>query len=675
MYFQGALISFLIPILLPAAGVAQMDSSTLAPVVITATRTKTGIDRTPAAVSYLDKEQIRALNGRSVPEMLMSMAGVWMQKTGHAGGSPFIRGLTGNQVLQTIDGIRLNNATYRYGPNQYLSTIDPFTVDRVEVYRGVGGTLYGSDAIGGVVNILTTDPMFSTQKNELHGSLSAKWMSRSMEKTVSASLLYSTKNMIWEVRGSSSNFGDAYAANGKKQTPTSYNQGSFYSILKYRINNKQELVACYQQLAQQDVDLYDQVTQRGFSTSKIDPQKRQLIYLRWEADLHSAISDQLRVTLSRQVSTERRVRQRLQSSTVNYEYDHVLTYGLQAEMEKKLADNWKMISGIEVYADDVESSAFDQNTANNAIIVKRGLYATGSTMLALSAFHNQQFSLGRLDLTAGIRANKYRVKIPDPSFGDVLLQPFALAGQFGLLYHLNNKWKLTSTLSTGYRTPNISDLSSFGRFDFGTEVPSPNLKPEKSFSKEIGIKRVGQRSYAHLTAYHNTLNDLIDRVKSNYEGDTLINGERVYQKANRGKAVIYGVEAEFYTWINNSFKFLSHLTYTYGQNKTANEPIRRIPPAFGRLSGEYHKKSIFAALDWTFASAQDRLAGGDKSDHRINPKGTPGYGVIALRTGYHVKGISAEAGFENILDQAYRIHGSGIDGYGRHIWIRTSFRF
>ncbi|HLO83333.1 MAG TPA: hypothetical protein VK166_20360, partial [Chitinophagaceae bacterium] len=130
-----------------------------------------------------------------------------------------------------------------------------------------------------------------------------------------------------------------------------------------------------------------------------------------------------------------------------------------------------------------------------------------------------------------------------------------------------------------------------------------------------------------------------------------------------------------YTWINHSFRVISHLTYTYGQNKTANEPLRRIPPVFGRLTGEYHRNGFFAALDWTGAGEQNRLSSGDKSDHRINPKGTPGFGIISARLGYTYKFLSLEAGIENILDQAYRMHGSGIDGYGRCVWLRTSFRF
>jgi hemoglobin/transferrin/lactoferrin receptor protein len=653
---------------------AQEDSSSLIPVVITATRTTSTLEQTIAAVSLINRKQIFQQNSRSVPEMLMNLPGVWMQKTGHAGGSPFLRGLTGNQVLLMTDGIRLNNATYRYGPNQYLSTIDPFTTQRAEVFRGVAGTLYGSDAIGGVVNIITNDPRFVSGKGEVHGNVSAKWMSRDMEKTISSTISYNSRNISFEATGSFSDFGDVYAANSRKQTPSSYDQGSFFSKLKYRINDKQILTASFQQLAQQDVDLYDQVTQRGFAISKIDPQKRQLAYLRYEGLMKSFLADQVRVTLSRQVSTERRIRQRLNSTVTNVEYDQVTTVGAQAELEKKITKNWKMINGIDVYSDDVESSAFDA-TASGSVNPKRGLYADGSSMFALSAFSHHQLKFGRFDLTGGLRANQYSVNIPDTVFGEVTLNPFALAVDAGIMYNINDKWKLTAGLSTGYRTPNVNDLSSFGKFDFGTEVPSPDLEPEKSFNKEIGIKRVTENSYLHVTAYHNSLTDLIDRVRATYEGDSLINGDKVYTKANTGNAVIYGFEAEFSTWIATSFRLLSHLTYTYGRNETANEPLRRIPPVFGRLTGEYHRNNFFVAMDWTGAGEQDRLSSGDRSDHRIDPEGTPGWGIVSIRAGYSYRSLSVETGMENILDQAYRIHGSGMDGYGRCAWIRTSFKF
>ena len=107
-------------------------------IVITAQRTETSSFDRSESIGYLSKSQLNLLSPMSAPEALSNIAGVWMQKTNHGSGSPFIRGLTGYQTLLLVDGIRMNNSTYRSGPNQYLNTIDPLILSHVEVLRGGG---------------------------------------------------------------------------------------------------------------------------------------------------------------------------------------------------------------------------------------------------------------------------------------------------------------------------------------------------------------------------------------------------------------------------------------------------------------------------------------------------------------------------------------------------------
>ena len=101
----------------------------------------------------LDRRQVR-----SSPDALRYEAGVFVQQTAHGQGSAFIRGLTGQQTLLLFDGIRLNNSTYRQGPNQYFFTLDSQTIQSIQVLRGGGSTRGGSDALGGVVSFVTKDP-------------------------------------------------------------------------------------------------------------------------------------------------------------------------------------------------------------------------------------------------------------------------------------------------------------------------------------------------------------------------------------------------------------------------------------------------------------------------------------------------------------------------------------
>ena len=126
--------------------------------VVTATRVERELFNTPQAVTLIDPLEIEQTNAPSTPDLFDFATGVYIQKTNLGGGSPFIRGLTGKQVVILVDGVRLNNSFYRYGPHQYLNTIDPNIIERIEVVRGPASVLYGSDALGGTINIITRQP-------------------------------------------------------------------------------------------------------------------------------------------------------------------------------------------------------------------------------------------------------------------------------------------------------------------------------------------------------------------------------------------------------------------------------------------------------------------------------------------------------------------------------------
>ena len=99
--------------------------------------------------TIIDRRQLRERAPVDMFQAIEQEVGVLVQRTQRGAAAPFIRGLTGQQVLILVDGIRLNNATFRQGPNQYFNTIDPGMVERIEVLRGPQSVLYGADAIGG----------------------------------------------------------------------------------------------------------------------------------------------------------------------------------------------------------------------------------------------------------------------------------------------------------------------------------------------------------------------------------------------------------------------------------------------------------------------------------------------------------------------------------------------
>jgi outer membrane cobalamin receptor len=99
--------------------------------------------------SVVTREQLEQRLPRSAPDALQGEPGVYIQQTAHGQGSPYLRGLTGQQTVMFFDDVRVNNATFRQGPNQYFFTIDASSIQQLEVVRGSASTRYGSDALGG----------------------------------------------------------------------------------------------------------------------------------------------------------------------------------------------------------------------------------------------------------------------------------------------------------------------------------------------------------------------------------------------------------------------------------------------------------------------------------------------------------------------------------------------
>ena len=141
---------------------ALSDTSfhTLNELVVSAQRSQKSRFGTPESIDIQHEKTIRQRQDRTTPEALSCLPGVFIQKTNHGGGSPFVRGLTGNQTLLLSNGIRLSNATFRYGPNQYFNTIDGFGFQNIEVVCRSGSVQYGSDALGGAIQAFSRNVDF-----------------------------------------------------------------------------------------------------------------------------------------------------------------------------------------------------------------------------------------------------------------------------------------------------------------------------------------------------------------------------------------------------------------------------------------------------------------------------------------------------------------------------------
>ena len=647
-------------------------------VIVSASRADRAASEVPRSTVGVPRAALEERADRTSPEALQDRSGGWVQKTNHGGGSPFLRGLVGNQVLVLIDGVRLNNATFRLGPNQYMNTIDAFSLDRIEVLRGSGSVQYGSDALGGVINLITPLPRLTQGGLIAGGAVATRLVSSGMEQTVRAEGHVAGPRAGMRGGVTLRDFGDLVAGGSLgTEAPSGYQEYDADAAATWAPSNRTTITGVFQSVYQVEVPRFDQVAQRGYDVYEFDPQSRRLGYLQWQQVVAADWLDLTRMTVSWQRSDEGRRRRRTGSTIETTESDTVATAGLSADFYGRMPGLSGWSAGVELYYDTVRSWRRDTNLATGASKPMRGLYPDGSTRLSVSAFAMGHLPLRRAVLDIGARYSRDDVQADDPVFGPSNITPHAVVGSASLRVPIGRGLSAFGSVAQAFRAPNIDDLSTLGPFDFGVEVPPPSLEPERSVAFELGIKANTASIAANVAIFQLQLRDLIDRQPATFEGSPVWDGQAVYQRANIGEAYVRGVEADVEWRATAGLSLLGFLASTYGQQVTTDVPMRRIPPLNG-LAGARYRWSNGVWLEGTLrlAGDQTRLAPGDIADHRIPPGGTPGWAVVNVVAGARVGGsLLLSGGIANVFNEAYRVHGSGIDGPGRNAWLSARVEF
>jgi len=657
----------------PFVGFGQKNNpDTLANVVVSASRQQISNLKTPYSVSVFQQKDIEKLASRATPDMLSNIPGVFIQKTNLGGGSAFVRGLTGNQTLLIIDGIRFNNSTFRYGPNQYLNNIDPSIISKVELLKGSGSVQYGSDALTGVVNFFTLQPEFTAQKT-FGGRLSARIATQGMELSELLKMTYSSENTGIVFVGANKKFGDVVRGAGLgMQRPTGYNEWDYFGKIRQQLSKKWVLEGLIQTTQQSQVPVFHKIQLENFKINEMDLQKYQRGYLKAIGRYENPIFRKIEFSISQQTSIEQRKLQKNASTTLRAERDEITTMGILADVQSQFSSTWSAHSGIDYFNDRINSTRNDLSLTNNSIKALRGLYPNAAGYQYQSIYSIHHLDLDAWQVETGLRFHQNLASLPDTTLGLTQVKSSALVYSLGVARAIAQGISLYANTSSGFRAPNMDDLGSLGIVDFRYELPAFDLKPEYSQNYELGIKISKAKFFQELTLFQTELENLITRVKTS----KVIQSYPVYEKRNVDKAFLRGGEWSGRYELSNSVSAKANISYVYGQSVTLNEPMRRIPPLHGGLSLSYARKNLFVNSELLFAAAQDRLSAGDKADNRMNPLGTPGWAIINVQANYHFNShLSISLQAQNIGDVDYRMHGSGINGVGRSLWGQIHFKF
>ena len=694
----------------PLAAADMMDE-----VVVSADRSEATNFLTARQVDVLEGAELTAGQPDSLPEALASQ-GYFVQKTNAGAGAPIIRGQIGMENLVLVDGVRFNQSTWRTGPLQYLALLDPYMMSRVEVLHGPGSVLYGSDAMGGVIQALTSDPR-AGRFAPLGGRLIARGGSaaRSGGGLVEGSFVGDRAAALISLSGAL--VGDLTDGDGNSQVLSSVNRAGGRVKGSYKLADSWVLTGTSIFSAIDDAGRADKLGKGEFT---IYDNQDVLSYVR-ASRKGQGLARNLQVNQSHHNSREVTavfkcaytdtdpkaiadytacVRRELAGlSDRSRATDSVSTPGFFATWESSmLGDRLQTIAGAEGYVDLV-SSGTRKAAAKDAWVWKdadRGNFSEDSSYLTLAAYLRAKYTLPlardhRLQFSAGSRFTHLAASAADvPGYGDVEFDFQGLVGSAGLSYIYSDLLHLYFDWSQGFRAPNLQETTVMGNTGKDYEVPNADLTPMTSDTLEVGAKLHTALGSLGGAVYKTWVHDMIYRSELTAQeitdlgiDPTVLGTQKAYRRINVGSAEYKGLEARLETAAWSGLRLKASAAYVKGDVTDKDDKTQaatRVPPLSGSASllfDDPWKHFVFAEAQVLWALKQDRLSSSDKDDLRIcedpaNPgkvlaacKGTPGWAVINLRAGVRpFQGGEVTLGGENLLNEDYRIHGSGIDGAG-----------
>jgi hemoglobin/transferrin/lactoferrin receptor protein len=712
-----------------------LSEKTLGEVVVSANKFAERKKNVNQKIDIITAKAIATANAQSTGDLLSSTGNVFVQKSQQGGSSPVLRGFEASRVLLVIDGIRMNNAIYRAGHLQNVITVDQNMLERVEVLYGPASTLYGSDALGGVIHLRTKSPQLSTTgKIRTAGMFFGRFSSANNEKTVHFNLSTGGKRFGWLQSYTYSFFGDLKMGNNYPVKYPGFGRRSRYIAgingMDSIVNNPDDRVQKFSGYKQWDltqkflfrqsekishslnlqhsnssrVPRYDRLQEERNGTLRFaewyyGPQTRWLAA--YELNVISAgFFNQLRMNVHYQDMEEsRHQREYRRYDRFDKRKEQLEIGGFIFDTRKKWK-NHEITIGADGQLNDVKSVAGRTNLQTGTVSPLDSRYPNGKNKMnyfGVYAQHLVKLNDGKIILNDGARINAVFLHstIADNSFFNL---PFteikqnnaAVTGNLGLVYLPSEEFRFTAGLSSGFRHPNIDDLARI--FESSTAlkrviIPNPGIKPEYTYNFDLGVTQlIAQRIKFEFTGFYTLFRNAIGLAPFQLNGQDSIqyNGVPVAVYANRNvkKAYTYGFNSNIQVDFTKELSFFTTITYTYGRFKNANgskTPQDHIPPVYGKTSLKYeHPK--FETEVYSLFNGWKRIKNynpdGEDNQQYATPDGSPSWFTLNWRNSISInKILRLQFAIENIFDRNYRPFASGFSAPGRNfvIALRASF--
>ncbi|MEP0263311.1 TonB-dependent receptor [Dokdonia sp.] len=686
----------------------------------------------------LSKEDIELFNPQTAADLLQSSGQVFVQKSQLGGGSPSIRGYSTNRLLITLDGIRFNTAIFRGGNVQNIISIDPFSLERTEVILGPGSVIYGSDAVGGVLNFYTKKPTFSKQDSlglVISGNALTRYSTANNEKTGHFDINIGAHKWAFLTSASYSDYGDQRQGrhgpdsflrnefvrriNGEdvvvqnddplKQVSTGYSSYNFLQKIRYAPNATWDFNFNVSYATTSDFDRYDRLTQRdddgGLRSAEwyYGPQKWFLTSLQINKEGSGPWYDRVQGTFAFQNSEESRNDRRFGRTGLRSRTERVNALSGSLDFTKALKNRKNKLNyGIEYVYNYINSNGSVTDIETGQFELTDTRYPDGSEWQSLAAYVSGQFELApKLRLNTGLRYNQIFIFTDFRGNNQFFNFPFEksrvnfgnVTGSAGLNYELSKTVLLKTNLSTAFRAPNIDDIGKvFDSGDGDLVIPNPDLKAEYAYNAEIGaVFNFNNLVTFDANFYYSQLQNALVRRDFTLNGSSTIEfeGETVNIEAiqNAGTAEVWGFEAGLEIKLPHDLTLTSHYNITRGEQKEEDGsllPVRHVAPTFGDTHLVWKKER------WTLDAYASYNGSFDFND--LSPEVSDSPELFAVDANgnpfspsWYTLNFSSQfklnehwnftANLENITDQRYRTYASGISAAGRNLILSAKYSF
>ncbi|MFN8155615.1 MAG: TonB-dependent receptor [Bacteroidia bacterium] len=709
------------------------NTNSLNEVIISANKTEETRRTVSQQVQVLTAKEIRNAAAQTTADLISNTAGIFTQRSQMGGGSPVLRGFEASRILLVVDGVRMNNLIYRGGHLQNILSVDNNSLDRVEVLFGPSSTMYGSDALGGVIHMFTMKPLFASsgEKMKLKVNAFTRFGSANDEFTGHADFNIGGQKLASYTSVTFSDFGDLRGGTNQNpfyngeygtrpfyvetfsgvdsmvknddrylQVQSAYQQIDIVEKLLYRQSDNTTHGLNIQYSTTNDVPRYDRLTDPNGAELKYaewyyGPADRMLIAYDFNTKMSGGFFSSMHAGVNYQTIEESRHQRRFGRTGLQHRTEKVNVMGANVDF-KHVSEDYKLNVGIDAQYNTLTSTAEQVDIITGEKDKLDTRYPDGdNSMMNVAVYATDSWKINdALTLTDGIRLGYTTLKstFNDTTFfkfpfREVNQGNFVYSGSIGLIHVANDDLKFTALLSTGFRVPNIDDLSKVFETSQGAIiVPNEDIKPEKTVTGELGITKIydGKTSWEN-TLFYTSYYDVIVTDEFKYQGKDSIEYDGVLSQVlasqNKDHAYIYGFTSSYRTRLLEDFVLSLSATYTYGRVKTdsVDVPLDHIPPFYARLGLNYtHKKfsTDFFVNYNSWKKLKDYSGSGEDNLQYATAEGMPAWFTVNMRASYQLhKLIALQVGVDNIFDTQYRVFASGINAPGRNVFGTLRFTF